>query len=145
MNSIYFYDANKQYGELSNFYNAKITYDGLVYPSSEHLFQSLKCEEYQKREMVRLAPTPDESKSMARRFPIRKDWDNIKDGIMLTCLRLKFKYNTGCRNVLLSTGSKYLVENTTKDVYWGCGSDGNGKNMLGKLLMQVRDEIKQHK
>lgn len=45
--------------------------------------------------------------------------------------------------VRLSTGHEELIEHTTHDSYWADGGDGNGKNMLGKLLMQVRRELSQ--
>ncbi|WP_308189094.1 NADAR family protein [Nostoc mirabile] len=55
----------------------------------------------------------------------------------------KFQTHTDIRNILLSTGNAEIVENSPIDFYWGCGADGSGKNMLGKILMQVR-EILQH-
>jgi predicted NAD-dependent protein-ADP-ribosyltransferase YbiA (DUF1768 family) len=44
--------------------------------------------------------------------------------------------------MLLETGNKTLVEHTTRDKYWGDGGDGKGKNMLGKMLMIIRDELR---
>jgi predicted NAD-dependent protein-ADP-ribosyltransferase YbiA (DUF1768 family) len=41
--------------------------------------------------------------------------------------------------LLLSTGNATLIEDSPMDFYWGCGSDGTGKNMLGKILMEYRD------
>lgn len=59
---------------------------------------------------------------------------------MLDALRKKFS-DDKLRSMLLATGEEYLVEgNTWGDKYWGvCG--GIGLNHLGKLLMQVRDEL----
>jgi len=50
--------------------------------------------------------------------------------------------NEDVKKALLETGKKYLVENTKDDYYWGCGSDGNGKNQLGKTLMIVREQVR---
>lgn len=46
--------------------------------------------------------------------------------------------------ILLSTGNEEIIEKTTKDYYWGCGEDGTGKNMLGKILMETRDVLRNY-
>lgn len=73
---------------------------------------------------------------------IRQDWNDIKDGIMLNVLREKFKQNPHLKEKLLKTGNTILVEHTKNDNYWGDGGDGTGENMLGKLLMKVREEMR---
>lgn len=45
------------------------------------------------------------------------------------------------KKVLLSTDDAILIEHTTKDFYWGDGGDGSGKNMLGTILMEIREKI----
>jgi predicted NAD-dependent protein-ADP-ribosyltransferase YbiA (DUF1768 family) len=42
----------------------------------------------------------------------------------------------------MDTGTEELIEDSPVDYYWGCGADGSGKNMLGKLLMELREELK---
>ena len=48
--------------------------------------------------------------------------------------------------MLLDTGDSHLVEHTKRDMYWGDGGDGGndkiGRNMLGKLLVRVRNQIR---
>jgi N-glycosidase YbiA len=61
---------------------------------------------------------------------------------MRQALRAKFTQHPDIQKILLETGNEELIENTTKDHYWGCGSTGTGKNMLGKLLMELRDELR---
>ena len=61
---------------------------------------------------------------------------------MLKCLFAKFTQHEDLKKILLDTGDKTLIEHTKNDVYWADGGDGSGKNMLGKLLMKVRDELK---
>ncbi len=46
------------------------------------------------------------------------------------------------RAELLGTGDGELVENAPRDYYWGCGRDGSGRNMLGKILMEVRESLR---
>jgi N-glycosidase YbiA len=53
----------------------------------------------------------------------------------------KFEFNPEIRAVLLATGDALLVENSPTDAYWGCGANGKGVNMLGKILMEVRSKL----
>jgi N-glycosidase YbiA len=60
---------------------------------------------------------------------------------MLEALRAKFTQHAALRDILVGTGDAAIVEHTTRDRYWGDGGDGTGTNMLGRLLMRVRDEL----
>jgi ribA/ribD-fused uncharacterized protein len=62
---------------------------------------------------------------------------------MTVAVRAKFRQHDDIRKVLLATGETPLVEHTTNDRFWGDGGDGSGKNMLGKILMQVRGELRE--
>jgi len=97
-------------------------------------------------EEVRLAKTPMESKKIARgdndKRTRREDWADVKDDIMYLALKAKYTQHDDLKKLLLSTDDKELVENTSVDSYWADGGDGSGKNMLGKLLMKVRGEIR---
>jgi ribA/ribD-fused uncharacterized protein len=66
----------------------------------------------------------------------------VKDDIMREALRAKFTQHEDLRKILLETGDARLVEHTTNDRYWGDGGDGSGLNMLGKLLMELREELR---
>ena len=68
----------------------------------------------------------------------RSDWESVKDDVMLKALHMKFGQHEKLRRKLLETEEKKLIEHTSNDSYWGDGGDGSGRNMLGKLLMQVR-------
>lgn len=76
-----------------------------------------------------------------RELPLRVDWEQVKDDIMRKAVLAKFTQNKEIKNVLLSTGKETIVENTSNDYYWGCGKDGSGKNMLGIILMEVREKL----
>ena len=62
--------------------------------------------------------------------------------MMRTAVLAKFSQHHEIREILLSTGDAQLVEHTTNDRYWGDGGDGSGKNMLGQILMSVREELR---
>ncbi len=60
---------------------------------------------------------------------------------MRQAVRQKFITHEALKELLLGTGSEELVEKTSGDDYWGCGTNGTGKNMLGKILVEIRQEL----
>ncbi len=62
----------------------------------------------------------------------------MKDIVMKKAVLQKFMTHTELRELLLSTGDEEIIEATHDDYYWGCGKNGTGKNILGKILMEVR-------
>lgn len=136
-----------KYRFLSNFADSRLVYDGIEYPTVEHAFQAVKTLDISERKAISKLPTPGEAKRAGRRVNLRKDWEEVKDGIMYDILKEKFK-NPELKEKLLATGNEYLEEGTTwHDNYWGncyCDKCKNieGKNTLGKLLMKIREELK---
>ncbi len=140
--AIYFFSKSEKYFELSNFANDSFKVDGVSWPTMEHYFQAMKFIGTDQYDKIRNAVSPKQAKDLGqtRIVPIREDWDNVKEEIMLNGLREKFKIPE-LKELLLKTGKKELIENSPYDRYWGIGKDGKGKNRLGVLLMQVRQEI----
>lgn len=138
--SIGFYNVNEEYGCFSNFSKHGFELDGKFWPTSEHYFQAQKFVGSNFEEEVRLAKTPMEAAKMGRdrNKPLRQDWEQVKDELMKKAVLLKFRTHEDIRNILISTGNEEIVEQTSDDYYWGCGTNGTGKNMLGKILMEVR-------
>lgn len=144
---INFYSTKDEYGCFSNFARAPFQVDGKVWSTSEHYFQAMKFPDApQYQEKIRTTPSPMVAARLgrSRSVPIRKDWEAAKDDIMRDAVRLKFTQNLEMQTVLLDTGDALLVEHTKNDRYWGDGGDGRGKNMLGKILMEVRTELRTH-
>jgi ribA/ribD-fused uncharacterized protein len=70
------------------------------------------------------------------------DWDDVNLDVMLRCVRPKFLRDPGLKEKLLATGDRLLQEGLpAKDKFWGIGTDGKGRNELGKILMRVRQEL----
>ncbi len=61
---------------------------------------------------------------------------------MRDILRAKVSQHPYVRKKLLDTGNRELIEDSWRDDFWGIGPDKNGQNILGKLWMQVREEIR---
>lgn len=141
---IWFYGTHDAYGAFSNFARYSITLRGKVWPTTEHYFQAQKFAgtAYEGAILHAVSPTIAARLGRSRAYPLRADWEEVKDKIMLDALRAKFTQHTELRELLLSTGDARLVEHTTNDRYWADGGDGSGKNRLGVLLMRVRDELR---
>lgn len=141
---IEFYKVNDAYGCFSNFSKHGFELESKYWMTSEHYFQAKKFEGTEYEEMIRLLENPMRAAEFGRNrtLPLRKDWEFIKDDIMRTAVFEKFSQNESVKDVLLGTETEEIVEKTTTDYYWGCGKNGDGKNMLGKILMEVRDKLK---
>ncbi len=125
---------------LSNFWASPVAMQGIVYPTVEHAFQAAKSLDAGMRRHICDQRTPGDAKRAGRQLVLRSDWEVIKLDVMLQLLRAKFS-DPYLGQRLLATGYMQLVEgNTWNDTYWGV-CRGNGKNHLGRLLMQVRGEI----
>jgi len=138
-----------------------------LYQALKFLTHPHKTQQHQEySEFIRTASTPNKAKILANqwtqvRYPWQKelksvidrfvaagieprdDWEDVRDEMMLLSLKEKFKVSRRCREVLLSTGDSQLAEHTTRDEYWADAGDGTGENMLGKLLMEVRAELRE--
>jgi N-glycosidase YbiA len=82
-----------------------------------------------------------ECRKVGRKVRLREDWNKIKVDVMRFGLKKKFE-NKKMKEVLLSSGDEKLVEDSSWDGFWGNGKDGNGKNIMGKLLMEIREELR---
>lgn len=130
-----------EYAFLSNFYQAPVEFEGIVYPTVEHAFQAAKTVDQEERRRIAALPTPGEAKRAGRKLKIRKDWENIKLHIMHELVQQKFRH-PALRELLLATGDRPIVEiNTWNDTFWGV-CEGVGQNHLGRILMAVREELR---
>ena len=131
-----------EYRFLSNFYPCTIQFNGLVFQSVEAAYQSQKTVdiEIQKRFC---SLNPMKAKRLGRKTLIdRPFWEQKKVAIMYTLIKQKFSCHEELKEMLLNTGNARLVEgNHWGDIFWGV-CNGEGQNMLGKILMNVRDILK---
>jgi hypothetical protein len=132
----------REYRFLSNFYPCKVEYEGITYPSTEHAYQAAKTVDVEERKKIATIVKSGDVKRYGRYYiKIRSDWEQVKLGIMLELNRKKF-VGTSLTQKLLDTYPCNLEEtNHWNDTFWGV-CNGVGENNLGKILMQVRQEIK---
>ncbi|EIZ8991508.1 NADAR family protein [Cronobacter sakazakii] len=140
---IYFYRVNEPYGVFSNFHSTGFSVSEIWWPTVEHYFQAQKFHDEILREKIRSLTSPMEAAKVgrSRNYPLREDWELIKDDVMRFAVLKKFSQNDEAKNILLSTGGAELIEHTKNDRYWADGGDGTGKNMLGKILMETRSVL----
>ena len=144
MKEIKFYKVNDDYGSMSNFAPYPFSDGSKNWPTSEHYFQAQKFLVPLIQEKIRQIVSPMDAalEGRNRQNPLRTDWEEVKDKVMLQALRMKFSQNPEIAKGLVATGDAILIEHTRNDNYWADGGDGSGKNKLGLLLMQVREELK---
>lgn len=140
---------------LSNFSAFNLEWEGLTFPTSEHAYH---WEKFAVAEMdlpggrsdiayiVMTAPSAHEAFKVAERNRAKRraDWDVVKVDVMRRILRAKADQHEYVRRKLLATGDRELVEDSWRDDFWGWGPNRDGKNMLGRLWMEVRAELRAH-
>ena len=121
---------------LSNFWYAKVSLDGVLYPSVEHAYQASKTGPENRSAFMSCSAA--DAKKLGKKVPLRDGWEEEKVSIMRSLVEQKFALGSELGNRLVETGDAKLVEgNRWGDVFWGvCG--GKGLNMLGVILMEYR-------
>lgn len=144
-----FYRSNeKPYGAFSNLFRRAMVFEGREYPTAEHAYQAGKARKDEVREWILSAPTPSLVAMAAHglyTWDINPDWSKTKFDRMRNVLLAKFTQHEDLKQLLLSTGNARLVEVGRTDNLvnrtWG-EVKGKGLNMLGVLLMEVRQQIR---
>ena len=134
---------------FSNFepMDVPFVYQGIAYITAEHFFQAMKADKEDLATRALIASgTASEAKKLGRKVKLRKDynWDEIKLLVMEDILRIKFAPGTSWYYKLVATEGEIVEWNNWGDRVWGKTYDGIGENHLGKILMKIREEYKNH-
>jgi N-glycosidase YbiA len=152
---IYFYKVDAAYGCFSNFSPHSIVLPpasanqlvGQSWATVEHYYQAHKFAgtkfEYLMAE-IQAAPTPELAAKIGRNpdHQPHANWDRCKCEIMYRAVLQKFSTHQDIQQILLDTSDLEIVEDSPVDYFWGCGIDQTGTNHLGRILMQVRGELR---
>lgn len=127
---------------LSNFHRDSFSDEsGRTYPTLEHAYQAAKATNQFDRERILMASTPLKAKQLGAAITTAPDWLERRVSVMDHFLRRKFAPGTEMARKLLGTGNAHLAEgNNWGDTFWGT-VNGEGQNVLGVLLMRIRDEL----
>jgi len=138
---------------LSNFSSFAIEFNGHDFPTSEHAYQHekfvfsgrMRGSIAELRRKIRTARSAHEAFKLAEEHKSqrRPDWDSVRVNVMRRILRAKAEQHEYVRRKLLATGDRELIENSWRDPFWGWGPNRDGKNMLGRLWMEVRSELRE--
>ena len=141
--SIYFYNIKNPYGCFSNFSDHSFDLDGKTWKTSEHYFQAQKFIGTVHLDKVHQASTPGKAAKIGRdrNLPLREDWEEVKEDVMMKALEAKFRAHDDLYDTLVQTRHKEIIEDAPNDYYWGIGKDRSGKNRLGVLLMNLREKF----
>ena len=141
--AVNFYE--REFYPLSNFSAFTLMWGGHLYPTSEQAYHAEKfpCHpEFQER--IRTAASAHEAFKLAEalRQHVRPHWNEQRVGIMRQILRAKAEQHEYVRRKLLETDERPLIEMSWRDAFWGWGPNRDGENMLGKLWMEIRAELR---
>lgn len=145
MNQIFFWTQKDKYGAFSNFTKSPFILDGREWPTVEHYYQAMKSPYLMEQEAIRSAKTAYQAKLMGRKVELGLMWEDSKYQVMKAGLMAKFTQHADLKELLLSTGDAEIYEDSPKDFIWGTGMRngvGSGQNLLGKALMEVREELR---
>ena len=148
LNEIHFYrSSEKPYGVFSNLYRRAIEFEGREYATAEHAYQAGKPAKDVVRDWILSAPSPSLLAMAAHglySWDVVPNWANIKFDRMRRVLHAKFSQHPDLAKLLTETKNARLVESgrvpNSVNKTWG-EVNGKGQNMLGKLLMELREEL----
>lgn len=131
-----------KYRWLSNFEEAPFTYKGILWKTSEHAYQAMKCSHTPEFLNILNAETPRQARKLGQSVKMSSLFDSYKLYYMYSINFCKFEQNPHLREKLLETGDQELIEgNDWGDNFWG-DCTGYGDNHLGRILMRIREEFK---
>jgi ribA/ribD-fused uncharacterized protein len=144
---VFFYEHDHYY--LSNFSAFRLRWRGIDFDTSEHAYQWSKFDgaashHPEIKRLIRASSSAHEAFKIAQECAASRcaEWDAIKINIMANILRAKVQQHEYVRRKLLTTGDRELIENSWRDDFWGWGPNQDGQNMLGRLWMEVRAELR---
>lgn len=157
---LFFKRDRNQFFFLSHFHAADFEIDGEVWPTVEHFFQAQKSFDHTYGKAIRACHHPGMAKRLgaapegsrkhskdswfrANGLKHRTDWRDVRLDIMRRADLAKFSQHPRLAALLLSTGSAEIVEDTALDDFWGIGPDGAGGNWAGRILTEIREQLRE--
>lgn len=137
-----FYKHDEPFGCFTNFSAHPIVVQERTWATVEHYFQAQKFAGTDPSAVERImgVSEPKEAAKIGRdrSLKLRSDWEEVKHDVMRIGIISKLLQHAEVLDMLRGTGSAVMIEASPKDDYWGTGANGDGKNMLGKIYMEIR-------
>lgn len=141
---IFFYP--KEFYVFDNFTAFQVEYDGYLYPTSEHAYQAAMFKGVAEKimEEIKKAKSSHDAQKIAQKNREKRiqNWDDIKTNIMKEILKCKIEQHPYVLKKLLESGNREIIEDSWRDAEWGWGENKDGKNLLGKIWMELRKEYR---
>ncbi len=145
--TIGFYE--REFFVFSNFSSFQVKWRGQLWPTSEHAYQAARyydvkpeyCEQIRSMRSAQLAYEFMRNNRQSE----RPNWYNEKRDIMKDIVRHKLQQHAYVQKKLLETEDVTIAEDSPVDPFWGWGPDKKGRNELGKIWMELREELKNGK
>lgn len=132
-----------EYRWLSNYYPSVICIDGITYATVEHAYHASKALDFSDKIRISRLISPIEARFLSYRIPIRPEWDDsLRLSTMENILRLKFIPGSKLSYRLINTYPIILTDNNIVDSFWSLMDDNTGENNLGKILMNIREDLR---
>jgi ribA/ribD-fused uncharacterized protein len=142
--AIFFNTRGEQHREFRHTSEHGFVLEGLHWKSVAHYVEAQRFDCDEARDLVRESTYAFAAKTLARERPnaLRPNWLQMRDGAMEKAQRAKFASHPVLAEKLTSTGNAEIIEASPMSKHWGAGSDGTGKNMLGRILMKIRADLR---
>lgn len=139
--NILFYE--QEFYVFSNFSSFAIQWNEFLWMTSEHAYHSEKFEDGNIQKQLKNTRSAHDAMKIAyaNKDKYRKDWENNKLRVMKEILMAKVEQHPYVKKKLQESIGKELIENSWRDSYWGWGPNKDGENNLGKLWMEIREEM----
>jgi len=139
-NLILFYERG--FYVFSNFSSFAVDWRGKVRMTSEHAYQVARFDDEDIINEIFQARSAHDSKKLAQKYKEQqfKNWDEIKVSIMKEIVRAKLQQHAYIQKLLKKTEDRDIIEDSPKDEFWGWGPNKDGRNELGKIWMELREE-----
>ncbi len=139
-----FYSVHMPTAWLGNYSRHPVIINSETWPTAEHYFQAEKFTEHHHRHSILHCNSPAKAKCYAwsKSHEVRPDWNEVRVNVMRQALSSKFNQHPNLRKALLNTNKRELVERTSLDLFWGRSMNGEGRNVMGALLMELRGHYK---
>ncbi|MGJ8687322.1 MAG: NADAR family protein [Spongiibacteraceae bacterium] len=119
--------------------------DGFEWPSVEHYYQAMKFGDVEYRELIRSAAHPAEASKLgkSKKHQRRKDWKKSSVTFMTRGTYIKCRTHTDVAKILLDSDEMEIKDVSQYDYFWGSGRDLRGENAFGKMLMAIRNKLRE--
>lgn len=133
---------------FSNFSAHQIEYGGVVYPTVEHAFHCARYSQPEIRAEIMRARSPEVAWEISQKHKAvqNPDFKEKKRDIMKELIRAKVAQHGIVKKVLLDTGDTPIIKHVFTfppgNGFWDDGASGEGRNEMGKILMEIREEFR---